>query len=307
MNHLFGGLRSDAGPLMMTALPCHLHGVCHLTAARPSLGAAIALRVGLYCHACLDHDAVRDILSIQRVDERDIARVVYRRGKLPGYVRAQTRDGRWVALPYPRAPLTAYHPNAAECLTFLFKFYSPARCRMCVDAMAEFCDIGLGDPWIAGWRGMAPKLRQGYNLILARTPRGLRLLEEMQAAGAAVLEPFPLEKVESAMQPMVRDKRARAFHTIESRRRRGRPVPEYGLAPDPAEWRRWRFRLHAAGYAAAEHPAWRRRFMRVLLSRPGRLLVGAAFFRRHVVQALIERAARRLNAADAAGGPAAPR
>lgn len=304
VNHLLRGLRPEAGPLLMTGLPCHLHGLRNLAALKPSLDAAVGLTVGLFCHSCLEHDAVRDILDIQRVDERDLARFVYRRGKLPGYVRAQMRDGWWVGVPYPRAPLESYHPNATECLTFLFKFYSPLRCRMCIDAMAEFADISLGDPWIAGWRGQASKLRQGYNLIFARTPRGLRVLEDMQASGAAVLEPFPLDKVETAMRPMVPRKRARAFYTIERRRRRGQPVPEYGIRPDPAEWRRWWVPVHVATYAAAERPAWRRRWMRMLLSRPGRLIVGAAFFRRHVVQALIERMARRFAAtADADAAP----
>lgn len=284
VNHLFKELNNDPGPFVFTGIPCQVHGLRKMAALSPKIDRKIALTIGLFCHSCLDHPAVREMLEYYRVDERDLAQVIYRYGKLPGHVRAQTRDGRWVGLPYPKVPLNGYRPNAAQCLTFLFKFYSPMRCRLCIDATAEFADISISDPWIEGWAGVA-RLHQGYNFVLARTQRGLRVLEEAQQAGAIALEPLPESAVELCQARMVRKKRARAFYNMERRSRQGRPNPEYGLPKTWGPLERARAAMHVAGYAAAERPALRRRLVHFLLSAPGRYVVGLVFLGRRVLHA----------------------
>jgi coenzyme F420 hydrogenase subunit beta len=298
-NHLFRALHQDPGPFLFTGVPCQIHGLRKMMAASPAIEKKIALVVGLFCHSCLDHQALRDVLAAYGVDASSLQKVIYRFGKLPGYVRAQTRSGRWVGLPYPSLPLDAYRPNAKECLTFLFKFYSPLRCRMCVDASAEFADIAISDPWIQGWQGVA-RLREGYNFILARTPRGLAALRDAQAAGAIVLEPFPRDRAEVSQAPMIAGKRRRGAYAIERRRAAGLPVPEYGLELALSPGSRRKAALHAATYFAAEKPRLRRRLARLLLSALGRWLVGAVFFRRRVLYALAERSKTALRGRSAA-------
>jgi coenzyme F420-reducing hydrogenase beta subunit len=235
--------------------------------------------IGLFCHSCLDHAALRDLLAVYRMGERDLSRVIYRHTKLPGYVRAQTRAGNWLDLPYPHAPSGSYRPDAKECLTLLFKFYSPERCRLCLDSMAEFGDIAIGDPWIAGWPAI-PKLYAGYNMVFARTEKGLRLLEEARDAGVIALEPFDAACVPTNHQPMVRNKRLRALYRIERRKRRGHAWPDYGVDRRLTFGERIHVILHVATYWFADKPAARRRILRALLSRPGRWLVGLIFLRR---------------------------
>jgi hypothetical protein len=253
-----------------------------------SLEKKIALTIGLFCHACLDHQALKDIFEKYGIDEREVAAIEYRGGKLPGYIRALTKKGEWLYLPYPHLGPNYYRPNAKECLTLFFKFHSPTRCRLCIDAMAEYADISIGDPWIKGWEAEG-QLRRGYNFMVARTERGLNILRDAQREGAIVLEPFPFEMILRSHQPMVHFKRMRGFCGGERRRKRGLPFPDYGFEKVFTPREKLTESIRAASYFAADRPRLRRALFRALLSRPGRLFVGALFFRRRVLQALWEK------------------
>lgn len=289
--HLFREA-AGAGPLVFTGLPCHVQAVRRLAELNPAIRESLALVTGLFCHSCLEHRLLRDILDIYRLDEATVARVDYRAGKLPGYLRARMRDGGSAWLPYPHLGPDRYRPNAKECLTLFFKLYSPPRCRLCIDATSEFADISVGDPWVKGWEADA-RLRGGYSFILARTERGMRVLEEARRDGALALEPFPAEGVASSHQPMVRMKRQRGLYGVERRKRKGLPFPDYGFEKGWTAGERARAALRAATYLAADRPRLRRVLLGAMLSRPGRLAVAAALFRRRVVQALVEKAKNR--------------
>jgi len=293
LNHVLRLLDEASGPWLVTGLPCHIHGIRKLCSLKKDLEHKIALVVGLFCHSCLDHQALRDMIRMYRLPQESIAEVVYRRGKLPGEVHARLRDGSWIGLPYPFAPIGSYRPNAKEFLTFFFKFYSPLRCRMCIDASSEFSDISLSDPWVAGWQAVS-SLEQGRSFILGRTERGCSLLEEMAERKIITLESFPYEQARKAHGPMARDKRRRAWHTMNQRRKRNEPAPDYGVQPALDSGERRAACIHTATYFAADRPVLRRFIMRILLSRPGRWIVYAMLFRRRVLVAALEkwRAAR---------------
>ena len=300
MNHLFHELRGDRGPFIHVGLPCHVHGLRTMAAIDRSIGEKVAVSIGIVCHSCLDHAALRDMIRCYGIDEQNLASVRYREGKLPGYICAVTKSGEQVYLPYPRLGPARYRPNAKECLTLFFKLYSPPRCRLCIDAMAEFADISLGDPWYRGWEAEG-KLREGYTLVVARTERGLEVLEDARRGGAIALDPFPEEKLPLIQHAMVRAKRRRGFYFAEKRRREGRPAPEYGFTLPFSRGERFRTMLHSLTYAAADRPRMRRAIYRFLLSGAGRPIVGALFFRRRVLQPLIEKARRKSGKGGARG------
>ncbi len=291
MNHLFRDIRDESGPFAHVGLPCHVHGLRAMAALDRRVAGKVAVSIGLVCHSCLDHAALGEMLDCYRVREGDLASVRYREGKLPGYICAVMNSGERAYLPYPSLGPDRYRPNAKECLTLFFKLFSPPRCRLCVDSMAEFADIALGDPWYKGWEAEG-KLREGYTLVIARTKAGLETLEGARRDGAVALEPFPAEKIPLVQHAMARAKRRRGFYFARKRREEGRPAPEYGFSPAFTRMERIRTGLHALTYAAADRPALRRSIYRFLLSRAGRPVVGALFFRRHVIQPLVEKARR---------------
>ncbi|MDD5556859.1 MAG: Coenzyme F420 hydrogenase/dehydrogenase, beta subunit C-terminal domain [bacterium] len=302
INHLFAGIGDGDGPFVFTGLPCHVHGLRKMIELKPALGEKVALTVGLLCHSCLSHQALRDIFETYGIDGRAVERIEYRGGKLPGYIRGLLPSGEWAYLPYPRLGPDRYRPNAKECLTLFFKFHSPPRCRLCIDATAEFADISIGDPWFKGWEAER-RLPRGYSLVIARTERGLGALEEAERRGEIALEPFPEEQVRMSHAPMVFPKRRRAFHNIARRRRAGLPVPSYGFEPSFTPRERLRTRIHAMTYFAADRPRLRRALFRFLLSRAGRPVVALAFFRRRVLQTFMERLKKRLARRPDAGTP----
>lgn len=292
LNHLFRQLGDEAGPFVYTGLPCHVHGLRKMADAVPAIGEKVALTIGLLCHSCLDHQAIRDIFDAYGVDEREVERIEYRGGKLPGYIRALTKKGEWVYIPYPHLGPDRYRPNAKECLTFFFKFHSPERCRLCIDGTAEFADISIGDPWFKGWEAMG-KLHGGYSYILARTEKGLKALEEAEKAGAIVLEPFSDEQAILSHGPMVYPKQLRAYYNIQRRRKKGLPAPDYDLMKKFSAAERVRAWINTATFFAADRPRLRRALFGFLLSRAGRPVVGLFFFRRRVLQAMFERMKRK--------------
>jgi coenzyme F420 hydrogenase subunit beta len=285
-NHLLREVRAETGQVAFTGLPCQVHGLLKMGEISSALAKKVALRIGLLCHSALDPQGMRDMLAHYRIDERAMARLVYRHGKLPGFWRAEMRDGSELFLPYPRAGAGGYRPTSKECLTFLFKLYSPRRCRMCMDGFAEFADISLGDPYLKGWQGI-PRLKQGYSLVFARSQRGLAVLEEAVRAGAIALEPLSREQALESELPMIRAKRTRALYTIGRQRAAGHIAPEYGLDRAFTAGGRLRAALHCAQYAPADRP-WLRRVLAPLLFSPaGRLLVAGVFFRRRVLEAAL--------------------
>lgn len=292
VNHLFREIRGDRGPFAHIGLPCHVHGLRAMAALDRGIAGKVAVSIGLVCHSCLDHAALREMLDYYRVNERDLATVRYREGKLPGYICAVSKSGERAFLPYPSLGPDRYRPNAKECLTLFFKLFSPPRCRLCIDAMAEFADIALGDPWYKGWEAEG-RLREGYTLVVARTNRGLEVLEDARRGGAIALEPFPREKLPLIQHAMVHAKRRRGFYFAEKIRKKGFPAPEYGFTLPFTRAARIRTVLHALTYCAADRPRLRRSIYRFILSRGGRPFVGALFFRRHVLQPFLAKAGRR--------------
>jgi len=287
MNHLFGEIRRERGPFLFVGLPCQVHGVRTMSAANSGIGEKVGLTVGLFCHSCLDPEALRQLLSSSGIAASGLAEFTYRWGKMPSYWRGRTTAGKEVFLPYP-AVRDGYRPNYKECLTFLFKIFSPSRCRMCLDGFSEFADIAIGDPYVRDWQRRG-SLRQGYNLIFARTARGLETLRQAESAGAITLEPLTEAEARRSELPMIRDKRLRAFFTMERRRKAGRPVPSYHLEGDLTRRQRLKARIHVAGYYFADHPRLGRAVARFLFSPPGRFVVAAAFFRRRVLPAALAR------------------
>ena len=276
VNHLLGRLRRASGRYVFTGLPCQIHGLRKLCALDRSLEQRIGLVVGLFCHSALEHQAIFDALAAARLEPEEITAVRYRLGKLPGYISFKDGRGAWRDMMYPRLRQDQYRPNAKEWLSFLFKFYSPVRCRLCPDATAEFADISLGDPWIDGWRKIS-RFEEGWTTVLARTERGLEVLQDAKRAGVLVLDELSPESAVTANQNMVRTKRPRAFAGMAWRALRGKAVPEYHFK---VPFSRWRGVFQVASRMGCGLPAFRKRLLEFMLSWAGRRLMQLNSWRR---------------------------
>ena len=69
--------------------------------------------------------------------------------------------------------------------------YECHRCLACFDQMNTCADIVCGDPW-----GIAGKdTPDGHTVVIARTEKGLKLLNDAMQAGAVVLEKLPITEI----------------------------------------------------------------------------------------------------------------
>jgi hypothetical protein len=155
---------------------------------------------------------------------------------------------------------------------------------MCIDGLAEFADISIGDPWIQNWVSIHPELNRGYNCVIARTVKGLKVLDEAEEAGEIVLNEYtPADSSKSPACPqMVPKKIARGMYYIERRMKKGLPYPGYSFHILMDKWQKFKTALHVATYFAADRPHLRKLIARFLLSPAGILVFRFIFLRRRL-------------------------
>lgn len=101
------------------------------------------------------------------------------------------------------------------------------RCKVCPDGVGEFSDISAADYWESDGTGY-PKFEEmdGRSLLIARTERGLSVIEEAIAAGVIAVEPVSASSAGS-VQPLQRTRRLTLWGRMIGSRLAGRPVPRY--------------------------------------------------------------------------------
>ena len=105
------------------------------------------------------------------------------------------------------------------------------RCYLCADHTGEFADVAVGDPWYRPTAG-----DPGRSLVLARTERGLKLIEAAIAAGALVLEQVGPELL-PASQPNLLRARGAVWGRMVTLRAAGLMTPRTRHLPMARMWR----------------------------------------------------------------------
>jgi coenzyme F420 hydrogenase subunit beta len=93
--------------------------------------------------------------------------------------------------------------------------------------MAELADISVGDAWAPTYESRGG----GWSVVVARTQKGLDILERMRDDGAINLQEVSEEELIRMHSHGLDLKKRGAFLRIERRRKNGLPVPEYGYRP----------------------------------------------------------------------------
>ena len=96
------------------------------------------------------------------------------------------------------------------------------RCYICPDHTGEFADISVGDPW---YREIGPQ-EAGSSLIVARTPRGVRILRQAIAAGYLKICREDLSLLERS-QPNLLAARGNLWARLHTLRLFGAAVPSF--------------------------------------------------------------------------------
>lgn len=225
-NIMLAEVRKTPGRYAVVGLPCQIHGLYKAAELDPRIKERVVLTIGLFCHAAVEHEPMEIIWEGLGYEKDEIARFLSRVGKHPGTPHVELKDGSLHPVYFPKAK--GYRPSSMEILNILYRLYTPARCLTCYDSTAEFADIAVGDPWMAPPSDDIDFL-QGYSFALARTERGIKALSKAKDAGGIALIDLDESLARRSNRMMGTEKRGRAFRVIETLRRQGRPIPEYGF------------------------------------------------------------------------------
>lgn len=226
-NSVLSELRSAEGRFALVGLPCQIHGFMKAAELDPRLREKVALTVGLYCHAAIEHEAY-EVIWKTLGDRTEGARgFISRVGKHPGTPHLVQKDGS--LYPVYFGWKRGYRPSSIEVINVLYRLFTPPRCLTCFDASSEFADISVGDPW------MAPpaddvNFYDGWSYVLARTEKGRDACHDAATSGSLALKELTRREALSCNTMMTNEKRWRAFRIMETHLRQGRPVPSYGSA-----------------------------------------------------------------------------
>ena len=223
-------IRKDKkGRYAVVALPCHAHTLRKLQMKNAGWQRRISLIIGLYCHYRLPHEATREAAAIVAPAGTKLSAIKYRQKDNQGWphntVEMTFSDGsKW------RSP---YGP--AQTVSMLAHCYPRGRCLHCVDALVEFGDLAIGDPWIrgmdGGWKYTVPGGRSG---IIIRTADGEHLIDDAVKAGDLEVNPIPVMEVVQGQYVMIMEKFTGTPLRMSWLQRLGRALPDYGIDFSPA-------------------------------------------------------------------------
>jgi coenzyme F420 hydrogenase subunit beta len=157
----------DGCRIALAGLPCHMHSLRNVQQFDPYWRKGVVLRIGLFCDRTLAYGAIDYLIGQANVLRRDVISLRFRdkaRDGWPGSIVIRTRAGQEIHVP------------SRERIA-VKDYFTPARCRLCFDKMNVLCDIAVGDAWGIN------EGRQGFSVLIARTPAGASVVEEARKNG----------------------------------------------------------------------------------------------------------------------------
>lgn len=215
VNTILDRLRDFSGRVAYVGLPDQVASIRRLQQLGHPTAAKIEFVIGPYVGTAIYLEAIRSYLSARGIDRLEqLAEVRYREGEWPGNLYLRTIQGAEL-----RSPKFYYN--------YLIPFFITKSSLLSMDFTNELTDVSVGDAW-------SPELEQaggGHSVVLARSERGVELLEEMARRGELVLQETPLQKALGMHGHMLDFKKRGSYIRIRARRALGRAAPHHGIRP----------------------------------------------------------------------------
>jgi coenzyme F420 hydrogenase subunit beta len=201
----------DQGKCVFIGKPCDAAGVRKAQRSNNVLIKGIGIVISIFCAGTPATQGTKDLLARMEVPLHEIGAIRYRGNGWPGKfsVIMSTDNVEVKELTYGVA------------WGFMQK-YRHYRCHLCPDGTGEFADISCGDPWYREIK----EGDSGYSLILVRTERGKKILQDAMSDGYITAEradPIILEK----SQKNLFNKRAAVWGRLLAFKIIGLPTPKY--------------------------------------------------------------------------------
>lgn len=215
LNTILGKKTQKYRKLAYTGLPHHIAGLRKLQQMKSSLTRNIDYVFGIFYGETIGFSAVRSIMRAHRVKSlHDIKTLKFREGEWPGYFYMKLKNGKEIRI-------RKLHAN------YLIPSHITEDSLYQVDYMSELADISVGDAWAPSYEERG----QGWSVVIARSKKGLQLINRMQMDKAVKLNEISVDELISMHSHGLDLKKRGAFIRIERRKKRGLPVPNYGYHP----------------------------------------------------------------------------
>ena len=159
----------------------------------------------------------RLLLQLGCKTEKDCLSLQYRGNGWPGYTIVEKIDGTQKNMTYAESWGKILGRDVRKC------------CRICVDGIGEFADVSCGDAWYLTNEGKPDfSENEGRNVVFARTPLGVDLLNQACDKGYIVLSPY-VDYHESLkiIQKYQYERRTTMGAMLFAMRLCGKKVPDY--------------------------------------------------------------------------------
>ena len=262
--------RDKEGNYAVVALPCHAHTIRKLQMRSKIWQKRISTVIGLYCHYRLAHEATREAGALLAPAGSKLTSIKYRQKDQRGWpyntVEMNFSDGSLWRSPY----------GPAQTVSLLAHCYPRGRCLLCVDALAEFADLVVGDPWIRDtngeWKYSSPG---GWSGIITRTSVGKKILDEAVQDDALKIKAIPPEEIVEGQHVMINEKAESAPIRMRLLKFAGHSLPHYGIRSPPITLKKL---FHEIMFflmrSIAIFGPVRRFFVRLGFSKPGQKFMG---------------------------------
>ena len=215
LNQILADLPGNYHSLSYTGLPEQIASIRKLQALGHPSVEPIKYVLGFFYGETLAFSAVKSILKAHgEKNVNQIKTLAFRAGEWPGNLRAELKDGKTINVP-----------------KFYANYLSPSHITkyslLQVDYMAELADISSGDAWAPIYEERG----KGWSVVIARTQKGLELLEEMRTKDVIELNEITEKELINMHSLGLDVKKRGAFIRIERRKKKDLPVPEFGYEP----------------------------------------------------------------------------
>jgi coenzyme F420 hydrogenase subunit beta len=199
-------------PFAVIAKPCDLAAIRSLAREDPRVDRLVRYQLAFVCGGASVFSKTLELIQSFGLEEDDVAMLRYRGMGNPGLTRIEVKDGRVFEVTYN----DLWEDEGKWMLQF--------RCKICPDAIGELADIAVCDVWPGGGPSGED---DGFNGFIARTPRGLDLLQRAERDGALVLlEEWGFRDLDHVQPHQVTKKQAITAR-LEAMRDAGALVPSF--------------------------------------------------------------------------------
>jgi len=217
-----------SGRIAFIGKPCDVAAVCEASKFNATLASKIGVTIAFFCAGVPSTKGTIDLLRKSGVENEGRVRALRYRGN--GWPGAWT--ARYLGPTLEESTIEISYEKSWDYL----QRYRHWRCYICPDHTGEFADIAVGDPW-----DREPARGDlGHSLIIARTPRGEKLIKDAAAAGYLVLEREDKDLLPRS-QPNLLTARGALWGRLLALRLFGAPVPKFHGFPLLRFW--WRLSL----------------------------------------------------------------